>query len=87
MAAITIGTRSFRVPIFVPSISSFETQLRPASALRLQLTLREPISLVSAYDVANDPELVELCRAFRGQGVLLLDSGGYESSRILRYSS
>jgi hypothetical protein len=52
----------------------------------LQYTLREPISLVSAYDVAKDPELIKLCRAFREQGVLLLDSGGYESSRILRYS-
>jgi hypothetical protein len=87
MPTITIGTRSFRVPVFIPSISSFETQLKPASALRLQYTLREPISLVSAYDVANDPELIKLCKAFREQGVLLLDSGGYESSRILRYST
>jgi hypothetical protein len=87
MTTITIGTRSFRAPIFVPSISSFETQLKPASALRLQYTLREPISLVSAYDVANDPELIKLCKAFREQGVLLLDSGGYESSRISRYST
>ena len=87
MATIAIGSRSFRTPIFVPSISSFETQLKPASALSLQLTLREPISLVSAYDIANDSELIKLCKAFRDQGVLLLDSGGYESSRILRYSS
>src|ERR1700731_4447556 len=87
MATITIGTRSFRTPIFVPSISSFETQLKPVRALGLQYTLREPISLVSAYDVANDSELIKLCKAFREQGVLLLDSGGYESSRISRYSS
>jgi len=86
MTTITIGTRSFRAPIFVPSISSFETQLKPASALGLQYTLREPISLVSAYDVNNDPELLKLCKVFREQGVLLLDSGGYESSRISRYS-
>jgi hypothetical protein len=52
MGTITIGNRSFETPVLVPSVSSFETQLNPVDALRLQYTLREPISLVSAYDVA-----------------------------------
>ena len=87
MGTITIGNRSFETPILVPSVSSFETQLKPRDALRLQYTLQEPISLVSAYDVSLDrDELLPLCKTFRGQGALLMDSGGYESSRISRYA-
>jgi hypothetical protein len=87
MGTITIGNRSFETPVLVPSVSSFETQLRPIDALRLQHTLQEPISLVSAYDVSSDwDNLVPLCKTFRERGVLLLDSGGYESSRISRYA-
>jgi hypothetical protein len=78
MSTITIGDRSFETPILVPSVSSFETQLRPRDTLRLQITLQEPISLVSAYDVAlEQDDLIPLCRTFRKQGgALLLDSGG-----------
>jgi hypothetical protein len=87
MGTITIGNRSFETPVLVPSVSSFETQLKPRDALLLQYTLQEPISLVSAYDVSLDrDQLIPLCRTFRDQGVLLLDSGGYESSRISRYT-
>jgi hypothetical protein len=87
MPTITIGNRSFETPVLVPSISSFETQLQPISALRLQAALQEPISLISAYDVwLNRPELVELSKEYRKRGVLLLDSGGYESSRISHYA-
>ena len=87
MSTITIGDRSFETPILVPSVSSFETQLRPRDALRLQITLQEPISLVSAYDVSQEPDdLIPLCKTFRKQGALLLDSGGYETQRISRYA-
>src|SRR5579859_174295 len=87
MGTITIGNRSFETPVFVPSVSSFETQLKPIDALRLQYTLQEPISLVSAYDVSLDRDhLISLCSTFREQGTLLMDSGGYESSRISRYA-
>jgi hypothetical protein len=87
MSTVTIGDRSFETPILVPSVSSFETQLRPRDALRLQITLQEPISLVSAYDVAlEQDELISLCKTFRKQGALLLDSGGYETQRISRYA-
>jgi queuine/archaeosine tRNA-ribosyltransferase len=87
MGTITIGNRSFETPVLVPSVSSFETQLPPVDALRLQFALREPISLVSAYDVwLNRVELVALCKEFRKHGILLLDSGGYESSRISHYA-
>src|SRR5580658_2223244 len=87
MGTITIGHRSFETPVLIPSVSSFETQLQPLDALLLQSTLQEPISLVSAYDVWLDRKrLVPACRQFRRQGVLLLDSGGYESSRINHYA-
>lgn len=87
MPTITIGNRSFETPVLVPSVSSFETQLRPDAALRLQSALGEPISLVSAYDVWLDRvNLVQISKEFRKRGVLLLDSGGYESSRISYYA-
>lgn len=87
MPTITIGNRSFETPVLVPSVSSFETQLRPDVALRLQSALGEPISLVSAYDVWLDrANLVQISKEFRKRGVLLLDSGGYESSRISYYA-
>jgi hypothetical protein len=87
MGTITIGKRSFETPVLVPSISSFETQLGPIDALLLQYTLQEPISLISAYDVwLNQKALIPICRQFRRQGVLLMDSGGYESSRIGYYA-
>jgi hypothetical protein len=87
MGTIAIENRSFETPVLVPSVSSFETQLPPIDALRLQYTLREPISLVSAYDISlQRRELIRLCKEFRKQGVLLLDSGGYESARISHYA-
>jgi queuine/archaeosine tRNA-ribosyltransferase len=87
MGTITIGHRSFETPVLIPSISSFETQLQPIDALLLQSTLQEPISLVSAYDVWLDrKKLPSVCKQFRRNGVLLLDSGGYESSRIGYYA-
>jgi queuine/archaeosine tRNA-ribosyltransferase len=86
MGTLTIENRSLETPVLVPSVSSFETQLPPIDALRLQYTLREPISLISAYDISLEQrELIRLCKEFRRHGVLLLDSGGYESARISRY--
>lgn len=87
MSKITIGHRSFELPVLVASISSFETQLEPPDALRLQIAMGEPISLVSAYDVAQrEAELAPLCEQYRQTGVMLMDSGGYESSRIRKYA-
>jgi len=87
MGTITIGRRSFETPVLIPSVSSFETQLQPIDALLLQYTMQEPISLVSAYDVWLKPKkLVPVCKKFRREGVLLLDSGGYESSHISYYA-
>jgi hypothetical protein len=88
MHSVAVGNKSLTLPALVPSISSFETQLDPLPALQLQQTLREPISLVSAYDIRNvGKELIELCKEYKKTAVLLLDSGGYEHSHILRYAS
>ena len=85
--SVSVENKSFDTPLLVPSISSFETQLAPIPALQLQYALREPVTLVSAYDVKREgQEFENLCNEFRKSGVLLLDSGGYEHSRILHYS-
>src|SRR6266568_2260562 len=88
MHSVAAGNKSLNVPALVPSISSFETQLDPVAALQLQYSLREPVSLVSAYDIQQQgEELEELCQEFRKSSVLLLDSGGYEHSHVVRYSA
>lgn len=88
MDAISVGNRILQLPSLIPSISSFETQLSPAGALRLQTTLREPVSLISAYDLVADEtgDLPRLCREYRRVGVMFLDSGGYETSRVRKYA-
>jgi hypothetical protein len=88
MHSVSVENKSFNTPVLVPSISSFETQLDPLAALQLQYSLREPITLVSAYDVKRLGQNFEvLCKEFRKSGVLLLDSGGYEHSHAVRYAA
>jgi hypothetical protein len=87
MHSVAVGNKTLSLPALVPSISSFETQLDPLPALQLQQTLREPISLVSAYDLRNvGDELTELCKEYKKTAVLLLDSGEYEHSHVQRYA-
>ena len=87
MQQVKIHGRSFNTPILVPSASSFETQIPPADALALQQALGEPISLVSAYDLrGSNSDLIAECQRFRERSILLLDSGGYETSRIKKYA-
>lgn len=67
-------------------MSLFETQGNPIDALTLQDALSEPITLVSAHDVAQSEELASKVARFRQRGgVVFLDSGGYEASRIGLY--
>lgn len=87
MHSVAVGSKTLSLPCLVPSISSFETQLDPLSALHLQHSLREPVSLVSAYDVDKlGDEFVDLCREYKKSAVLLVDSGGYEHSHVRRYA-
>lgn len=86
MDSLTVGHKSLQVPAMVPSVSSFETNLRPIDAVELHRVLREPISLVSAYDVKQMGDALNIaCEKFRETGILLLDSGGYEHSHVARY--
>jgi hypothetical protein len=85
--SVSVENKSFNTPLLIPSISSFETQLNPIAALQLQYSLREPVSLVSAYDIRRQGRnFEELCNEFRKSSVLLMDSGGYEHSHVRRYS-
>jgi hypothetical protein len=90
MNSIDVGAKTLLLPSMVPSISSFETQMFVNDAISLQKALNEPISLVSAYDfkdASTSAKLVDSCKRFSEGGILMLDSGGYESSRIRRYAS
>lgn len=87
MHSVAVGSKTLILPALVPSISSFETQLDPTAALQLQYALREPVSLVSAYDVKRlGSDFADLCHKFRETSVVLLDSGGYEHSHAIRYA-
>ncbi len=88
MKNFVIGAREFEPPVFVPSVSSYETQIPPDQGLLIQDAIGEPISLASAFDLKFNGDLPAAARSFRDrQGVLLLDSGGYESSRYNRFST
>ena len=83
---LAIGKIKLVGPVLIPSISVFETQGKLSEALVLQDSLNEPITLLSAHDVARHPDLAEKVAHFRDRGgVVFLDSGGYEASRIGRY--
>lgn len=72
-----------QLPCFVRSVSSHETFLAPDAAVGLLSASETEISLVSAYDLANDTggRLLAGTNALAGQGVVLLDSGNYEAWR------
>lgn len=89
MESLVISGKRLALPSLIPSISSFETQLDLLTAISLQVTLQEPVSLVSAFDLLDDPDgrLKQKCIAFRRNGIMFLDSGGYETSRMRRYKA
>lgn len=73
-------------PVMIPSISSFETQIFGPNAMKLHTILQEPISLISAYDLALDKDLHNTVADYRKKGGLIfVDSGGYEASRVNKY--
>jgi hypothetical protein len=83
LGSAIIGGREFRLPILVPSISSFETPISLTGAVSIQFALQEPISLISAFDFHNEQEdFRSAVHSFAKSGALLVDSGGYESQRI-----
>jgi hypothetical protein len=85
MPSLNVSGRTLQLPSLIPSISSFETLIEPELALTLQIQLQEPVSLISAYDLKDNPRLAELAKRFRRTGVMFLDSGGYEYLRKASY--
>lgn len=89
-----LGGSEIKLPCFVRSVSSFETQLDPVTALKLLrlMPASDPI-LVSAYDiylpqrakeqfVNYHKELMHQLKAIKERNqLLILDSGNYEAYR------
>ncbi len=74
------------LPAMFMSVSSHETQLTPLEAVKALRLFRAPTMLISAYDLITsrlDPKIFkELARYRKQGGVVLLDSGNYEASRL-----
>jgi TIR domain len=74
------------LPTLFLSVSSFETQLVPADAVRVLRVFRAPTILVSAFDMVKrrKPQaMIEELTNYRERGgFVLLDSGNYEASRL-----
>lgn len=82
----SIYDTKLRLPALFLSVSSFETQLVPLEAVKVLRVFRAPTMLISAYDFVKDrtPKSIirELSRFRAEGGVILLDSGNYESTRL-----
>ena len=76
------------LPTLFQSVSSFETQLRPAEAIKALKLFGTPATLVSAYDLVerNNKDYKKLKSELKkykaAGGFVLIDSGNYERSRL-----
>jgi queuine/archaeosine tRNA-ribosyltransferase len=83
--SIPLRNKAIRLPAFVFSVSSYETQIDPLLGVNILELLEPPSCLISAYDAynwrqkANYLDSVEKLR--RSNSVLFLDSGNYEAWR------
>lgn len=84
-----IANSRLQLPTLFLSVSSFETQLVPDQAVKALTIAEAPAILVSAWDLVERREptsLIRELRAFRETGgFVLLDSGNYESSRLMMH--
>lgn len=89
----SIGDGRVGLPTLFQSVSSYETRLDPADAIRALRTFGAPTILVSAYDfVAGRHQIqklkdinqlkYELSRFKKMGGFVLMDSGNYEATRL-----
>ena len=82
---LVLGLKVLRLPCFVFSVSSHETQLTPKNGIDLLKSLSLPAGLVSAYDVwekRNSQTFMKALSALcESDCAMFLDSGNYESSR------
>lgn len=84
--AATLGSTNTHLPSLFLSVSSHETQLVPLEAVKALRLFNVPSILISAYDMIKerrDKRIVNELRRYRAQGgVVLMDSGNYEASRL-----
>ncbi len=83
---LNFGKKTLRLPAFVFSLSSYETQVWPDEGARLLHWLEPEAILLSAYDKWNylkrDKDFNQTVEGIReSKSVLFLDSGNYESDR------
>jgi len=81
-----IGDGSLELPALFMSVSSHETQVEPLPAVQALRIFGADAALVSAYDLLpsrrDNAMLRELARIRRQGGLVLVDSGNYEASRL-----
>ncbi len=82
----TLGSSNARLPSLFLSVSSHETQLVPLEAVKALRLFNVPSILISAYDLIQgrrDKGIIKELRRYRSQGgIVLIDSGNYEASRL-----
>ena len=81
-----IANGNVPLPTLFMSVSSHETQLVPAEALKALRVFEAPAILISAYDMVTrrKPQAMidELMEYRKSGGFVLVDSGNYEASRL-----
>ncbi len=87
-----IANNRLRLPTLFLSVSSYNTQLEPADAMRMLRMFKVPAVLVSAYDLIEkhdsdkryDPSdlIKQLVNYKKEGGFILIDSGNYEKNRL-----
>lgn len=83
---LTVRGKILRLPAFVFSLSSHETQVNPKDGTILLQMLEPSTSLISAYDVwkyySTDLDFQSTIEQMKkSQGILFMDSGNYEAYR------
>jgi len=82
---ITLDRHIIPIPCYFPSISSIKTNLSPLDYLQVLYAVGYPLFLISAYDIYQSPpedqeKIHSLLRTAKNKGgIILLDSGNYES--------
>jgi len=78
--------RRIPLPAIFLSVSSHETQLEPGAAVKALSLQQVPLVLVSAYDAVGarrSSEMLEALEEYRSNGgLVLVDSGNYEATRL-----
>lgn len=83
---LTINGKVLKLPSFVCSLSSYETQISPIDGLQLFMVLKQPqAALVSAYDAwthREDRKFLSMAKRLGSSPcVCFMDSGNYEADR------